>query len=206
MYGTASNSFPLNRFEGSAMSRVLAAALIFAGACVLAAVVVWAGGRPSSQDGIDVRLPEAATPTPGDGQLKVYVTGAVQRPGVYSIRPGDRVADAIEAASGPTEDADTININFARRLRDEDHITVPRKGDPLAISITADAPARRIDINTATTATLETLPGIGPSRAKSIIDSRLRDGPFTDPADLVKRKLLPQSVFDGLKDLIDIRP
>lgn len=140
--------------------------------------------------------------------MKVYVAGAVQRPGVYNVRPGDRVADAIEAAGGPTEDAETLAVNFARRVRDEDHVVVPRRGEPVPL-VEAGAPAgagRRIDVNTASPAALDSLPGIGPTRAKAIVDSRLKDGPFNEPADLVKRKLLPQSVFDGIKDLIDVHP
>lgn len=186
--------------------RLIPAGSAFLRAVLLAGAVLVAAACRSANGAIDLRLPEAASATPSDGQMKVYVTGAVARPGVYAVHAGDRVADAIEVAGGPTDDADVLVVNFARRLRDEDHIVVPRRGEPLTTSAPGGQPNRRIDINSAPAATLETLPGIGPTRAKNIVDSRLRDGPFTDVADLVKRKLLPQSVFESIKDQIDIRP
>src|SRR5581483_6446405 len=82
---------------------------------------------------VEVRLSEAATASPTDGRMKVYVAGAVLHPGVYAVQPGDRVADALEAAGGPTDDADTLAINLARRLRDEDAVIVPRQGDPAPV-------------------------------------------------------------------------
>ena len=162
--------------------------------------------RSSQPNAVQILPSEPATPTPSDGQMKVYVAGAVQRPGVYSVRAGDRVADAIEAAGGPSADADTLVVNMARRLRDEDHVLIPRRGEPPLLALADGSTSQRVDINSAPAAALETLPGIGPTRAKSIVESRTKHGPFTEPADLVKRKLLPQSVFDGLKDLIDVRP
>ncbi len=174
--------------------------LLTAGVLTAAAVVVSA--RRSGPGTIEVRLPEAATPTPNDGRVKVYVAGAVQRPGVYNVRAGDRVADAVEAAGGPADEADILVVNLARRLRDEDHIIVPRQGQSPVVGVPGSS---RTNINAAAAGALETLPGIGPARAQRIVESRQRDGPFADPSDLVKRKLVPQSVFDSLKDLIDVR-
>ena len=184
---------------------VLLLAIAVVGVALVIAVLVTTS-RLSQPNVLQFQPPETATSTPSDGQMKVYVAGAVQRPGVYSVRPGDRVADAVEAAGGPTDDADTLVVNLARRLRDEDHVLVPRRGEPAVLALADSSAARRVDINTAPASALETLPGIGPTRAKSIVESRARHGPFTEPAELVKRKLLPQSVFDGLKDLIDVRP
>jgi competence protein ComEA len=140
--------------------------------------------------------------------MRVPRAGAAARPGVYAVHPGDRVADVVEAAGGPTDDADLLAINLARRLRDEDQVLVPRVGETVAAppgDAAATVPGRPININTAPAATLETLPGIGTARAQHIVDSRTKDGPFADVSDLVKRKLLPQSVLDSIKDLIDVR-
>jgi competence protein ComEA len=188
-------------------SRPIMIAVTAAAATALALAALAFATRPGSSGAIDVRLPEAATATPGDGQIKAYITGAVQRPGVYTVRSGDRVADLVEAAGGPTDDADTSAVNFARRIRDEDQVIVPRRGEVLASPVPiGGTAARRIDINSATSATLETLPGIGPTRARNIVESRAKDGPFTTTTELVKRKLLPQSVYDGIKELIDVHP
>jgi len=61
-------------------------------------------------------------------ELRVYVTGAVQRPGVYPLSNGERWIDALDAAGGPTEDADLAAVDMARRVRDEETILVPRQG------------------------------------------------------------------------------
>lgn len=184
---------------GTRLLALIAGVLAMAGL----AVAVWI--RAPSSSSIEVRLPEATSATPVDGQLKAYITGAVHRPGVYAIRPGDRVADLVEAAGGPTDDADLTIVNFARRIRDEDHVTIPRKGDAASVVVAASG-SQRININTAAAATLETLPGIGPTRAQRIVESRMRDGPFLTTADLVTRKLIPQSVYDSIKELVDVQP
>jgi competence protein ComEA len=164
--------------------------------------------RPSSPGSLQITLPETTRTAPADGQFKAYITGAVQQPGVYTVRAGDRVADLVELAGGPTEDADLSAVNFARRVRDEDQVLVPRKGMPAtpAIAGATTAGNGRVDINTAPAAVLETLPGIGPARAQRIAESRVKDGPFSTTADLVKRKLVPQSVYDSIRDLIDVQP
>lgn len=189
---------------GSRLSSVL---IVLALAGLAGMLVLIVPALRTSGGVIDVRLPETAAATPADGQMKVYVSGAVLRPGVYSVRPGDRIGDLIEAAGGPLEEADLTNVNFARRLRDEDHVTVPRPGDPpVAAPASGASASERINLNTATPATLELLPGIGPARAQRITESRLKDGPFAAATDLVQRRLVPQSVFDALKDEVEVRP
>lgn len=187
-------------------SRALAACLAVACAGALALAAAAFLQRTDAAGVVEVRLPAAATPSPADGLMKVYIAGAVQRPGVYPVRPGDRLADAIEAAGGPTDDADLPAVNLARRLHDEDHIVIPRQGQtpPVAVEAEAVGPAR-IDLNSASAAALETLPGVGPARAKGIVDSRQRVGRFTEPVELVRRRLVPQSVYDGFKDRVEAR-
>lgn len=170
--------------------------------------------RSSSPSALEVRLtePTSTVATPADGRLKVYVAGAVQRPGVYPVQPGDRVADALEAAGGPSADANLLAINLAKRLRDEDTVLVPRQGDATPPAPFANPPAGGIsgiasgliNLNTADAATLETLAGIGSARAARIVDSRAKDGPYQSTADLVSRKLVPQSVFNEFKDKVTV--
>src|SRR3990172_7600597 len=102
-------------------------------------------------------------------ELRVYVTGAVQRPGVYPLSNGERWIDALDAAGGPAEDADLAAVDLARRVRDEETIMVPRLGHT-AVSGVSQGPL--MDINAATAAELETLPGIGEVRAGDIVRSR----------------------------------
>jgi competence protein ComEA len=144
-------------------------------------------------------------------EIQVYVAGAVAQPGVYYLRDGDRWIDALEAAGGPAADADLELVNLARRLRDEDQVLVPRLREaaatPVGVLGAAQAPAdERIDINTAPAALLETLPGIGPTRAGRIVESRQATGPFVRPEELVERGLVPQSVFEQILDLITLGP
>ena len=144
--------------------------------------------------------------TPSTSEIQVYVAGAVNRPGVYFLSDGDRWIDALEAAGGPTADADVEAVNLARRLQDEDQVLVPRLGEQAVLGSTQAPQNELININTASTATLDDLPGIGETRSQNIVDSRERDGPFSRIEELVERKLVPQSVFDQLRELITVGP
>jgi competence protein ComEA len=163
--------------------------------------------------------------TPAE-EVQVYVAGAVVRPGVYYLDDGDRWIDALEAAGGPVSDADLESVNLARRVVDEDQVTIPILAEetpvpdvPAPVAATPDALTpvgvlgavqapveERIDINTASAALLETLPGIGPARAGRIVESRQTDGAFTRPEELVERELIPQSVFEQVLGLITLGP
>ncbi len=207
MYG-AIESGAAPRSWAVRMPRIPAAALLplLLGITAVSVAALFVATRRPAPAALALYPPATPTAVPSDGDMKVYVTGAVLHPGVYAVHAGDRVVDAIEAAGGPADDADTVAVNLARRLRDEDRIVVPRRGEPGQADDAGITASGRTDLNTAPAAILESLPGIGPTRAQRIVESRQKDGPFTEPADLVKRKLVPQSVFDGLKDLVDARP
>lgn len=134
----------------------------------------------------------------GSGEMRVYVTGAVRRPGVYTIKDGDRILDAVTAAGGPAPEADLGQVNLARRLRDEDHVVVPALGER------PPPQAQRININTAPAELLTTLPGLGDIRSRNIVASREREGPFRRPEELVERRLVPASVYERIKDRITL--
>ncbi len=136
-------------------------------------------------------------------EIRVYVTGAVQRPGVYPLSDGDRWIDALEAAGGATDDADLAAVDLARRVRDEDTILVPRLG---RTDVAPAAQGSLVDINTAGAEELETLPGIGEVRARRIIDSRREDGPFASAEDLLERDLISLSVYEDIADLVTAGP
>lgn len=135
------------------------------------------------------------------GEIRVYVTGAVRNPGVYTLAEDTRWIDAVEAAGGFAQDANQVGVNLARRVQDEDQIVVP--------SLTAGAVAGAsqsplVNINVATEADLIDLPGISEVRAAGIVESRTVDGPFATADELVTRGIVPQSVFDDISSLITV--
>ena len=132
-------------------------------------------------------------------EVRVYVTGAVQRPGVYPLNNGERWIDALEAAGGPTEDADLAAVDLARHARDEDTVMVPRLGQT-AVSGVSQGPL--MDINVAPAEELQALPGIGEVRAGAIVRSRQEDGPFASVDELLERELVPPSVFEEIAGLV----
>jgi len=149
--------------------------------------------RPPPKEPVQVVLAADAAPT--SAEINVYVSGAVRAPGVYRLAGSERAQTALEAAGGAVEGADLDRVNLAARLKDGDHVYVPKAGEPAAVG-------RRLNLNTANEKELDTLPGIGTVRARNIIGSRDKDGPFKEPFDLVTRKLVPLSVYQQIKDLV----
>jgi competence protein ComEA len=154
-------------------------------------------------------------PTATPGLIKVYVSGAVLRPGVYALPWDSRVENLVAAAGGATDEADLLYVNLAQRVFDEQQIHVPRKGDlatpvlptparPTPSAQPAAPATRLVNINTASASELETLPGIGPTLAQRIIDYRQANGPFRKLEDIVKVKGIGEHTFDGLRNLITI--
>jgi competence protein ComEA len=135
--------------------------------------------------------------------IRVYIAGAVRNPGVYPAAEGDRWIDALEAAGGPTEDADLNAVNLSRRVKDEDQIFVPSLG---GANVAGVSQGPLVNINTAAAEQLEALPGIGPARARSIIDSRESNGPFASIEDLLTRRVIPESVLAEITPLITVSP
>ncbi len=127
---------------------------------------------------------ETSLPTITPAPLVVYVSGAVQHPhGVYTLPTGSLVRDAIQAAGGPTDDADLDAINLAKPLYPYEQVLVPTRTAPPSAPATASA-ALLLDLNRATEAELEQLPGIGPSRAQDIVAYRESHGPFASVEDI----------------------
>jgi competence protein ComEA len=134
--------------------------------------------------------------------VTVYVTGAVAQPQTTLALPsGSRVVDAIDAAGGPSANADLERINLAAVLRDGDQVHVPLLGETLTLP-TANA-AGIIGINTATAEELETLPGVGPTLAQRIIDFRQQTGPFTSMEDLDLVSGVGPTLLEELEGLIE---
>ena len=131
------------------------------------------------------------TETKAEEQIMVMmadIKGAVVNPGVYEIQKGGRVVDLIELAGGLVEDADTASINFALYIQDEMAIYVPRIGENVnaALPVQAGEAAGKgtVNLNSAQSSELQTLPGIGPAKAEAIIEYRETNGSFQSIDDL----------------------
>ncbi|AIS52119.1 ComE operon protein 1 [Thermoanaerobacter kivui] len=138
-------------------------------------------------------------------EIKVYVTGLVKNPGVYTMEEGERVIDAINKAGGPLEEADLTNINLAQKVKDEQMIIVPKKGETNNISPTSTIQKNeKININTATKEELQTLPGIGPVTAERIIEFRENKGSFKKIEDIMNVPRIGPKLFEQIKDKITV--
>jgi len=131
-----------------------------------------------------VAKPKAATAK----LLVIDVAGAVRRPGLYRLREGSRIDDAIASAGGPTAKAQLDSVNLAAPVADGEQIVVPGRGAAGAVAPSAPAagssPSAPLDLNSATLEQLEALPGIGPVTAQKILDYRQAHGAFHSVAEL----------------------
>ena len=166
--------------------------------------------RPQPEP-IEIIEPTRA-PTLTPAPIQVYVSGAVRQAGVYSLPPGSRLLQAIEAAGGLAADADQERINLAAYVQDAQQIVIPAKGATLSPSHTLPAVSRgggesdgMVNLNTATVEELETLPGIGPVYAQRIIAYRNEHGPFTDPAQIMEVQGIGPARYEQIKSRITVR-
>jgi competence protein ComEA len=136
--------------------------------------------------------------------IRVQVEGSVVNAGVYELHEGDRLIDAIAAAGGPSADAAVDQLNLARRVRDEERVTVPRASTAQS-ALGVNAVSGKININTATAQQLDSLPGIGEAYSRRIVDSRAVDGPYKTTDELVGRRVIPAATFAQIRDLITVQ-
>ena len=184
----------------------LASQAVFAVAAAAAVVgvlyLLLSASTPS--DGIEVVL---ATPAPSDiHDLQVYVTGAVREPGVYTVGANARLAAAVEAAGGATDEADLDAVNLAARLVDEAHWHIPTRGETAAPAQQAGKTAAgKIDINSASVESLVSLPQIGEVRAAAIVAYREANGPFASAEDILNVAGIGPATLEAIRDLIEAR-
>ena len=163
----------------------------------------------------EVTMPPAGTVTAGvsgparsapTGEVVVAVGGKVLRPGLVRLSPGARVADALAAAGGPMTGVDVAALNLARKVTDGELIMVGVTPPPGMVTASGTAPAAGspVDLNTATLAQLDGLPGVGPVLAQRILDARQSQGGFRAVSDLRKVDGIGESRYEQLKDLVTV--
>lgn len=155
-------------------------------------------------------LPLAAaslTSSTTEKAIVVSVVGQVARPGLVTLSEGARVADALREAGGPVPGVDVSALNLARRLADGEQIYVGIPPPPGADPAPAGAPAvvDKVDLNSATLADLDTLPGVGPVTAQRIVDWRTEHGRFASVDQLREIDGIGPSRFARLKDMVVAR-
>lgn len=145
--------------------------------------------------------------------LVVAVTGRVRKPGVVQVPAGARVIDALRAAGGPLPGVDLALLNLARKLADGELVVVGlpgpadsgAQGGAGAGSVSpSGAPGQQLDLNSATVAQLDTLPGVGPVLAQRILDWRTKSGPFTSVDQLAEVPGIGESRLAQLRDLVRV--
>ncbi len=180
--------------------------------------------------GVGIVVPLSTLPTPLT--VRIHVAGAVVHPGVYTVSSSARVVDAVRAAGGATSRADLERINLAQTIVDTEQIFVPSRTSRttkvtvaprlrpsrttipvVASTVPASVPsatssvattAPLINLNSATAAQLDTLPGVGPSTAKAIISYRNRKGPFGKVEDLLNVPGIGPAKVAAIRDQVTV--
>lgn len=135
--------------------------------------------------------------------IMVDVKGEVHQPGVYEIDADARVNDVIKLAGGFTEQADPMPVNLAQKVHDEMTIIVPEIGDDLVVTGSIGT-NRKVRINSATQAEIETLSGIGPSKAQAIIQYRDEHGLFVEIEDLLNVSGIGAKTLENIREDLQI--
>lgn len=179
----------------------------------LAGLVIFGSGlfwlKTSDQSRTQVEILSSSTEQSQTKDIYVDISGAVSNPGVYQLKPGSRVEDALQSAGGITKDANTqwiaTNLNRAMVLVDGAKIYIPSRSETQNNSAGASSSLvktgnEKINLNSASQSELESLAGIGPVTAEKIISGR----PYQTIEELVSHKILGQKSFDKIKDQLTV--
>ena len=168
-------------------------------------------GLYSEEQAVVLDAAATAESNPPKQEITVYVTGAVNKPGLVKVTEGARAADAVNACGGLLPTADGEKINMAQSLKDGQQLKVPEKigtngktdSGKMDKTKAADS-GEKVNINTADEKALDTLPGVGPAMAKRIIEYRETEGAFQSIEDIKKIRGIGEAKFAKMKDKICI--
>lgn len=165
-------------------------------------------GKPVDEDIDNMFEDHNKTPEePTSSMIKVYITGQIKNPGVLEVEEGSRLIDVIDLAGGMLEEADTNRINLALKVQDEGMYIIPKIGEEVE-ELTGEGllgeqgNEKRVNINRATIDELQTLHGIGPAKAKAIVDYRENQGLFKDIEDIKNVSGIGEKTFEQIRDSI----
>lgn len=216
-----STAFELTKADASS-SQVAASAGSDAAARGSSGATSSDGASTSSSSAAEGEI-EGAESTASEARtsIQVHVAGAVVNPGVYVLKEGDRVHDAVDAAGGCASDADSDRVNLAAPITDGEQVYIPRQGEADGQAAGASASVStgsvsastgagqtsntgtvKVNINTATSEQLQTLPGVGQATAQAIIDERTNNGPFTSTEDIQRVSGIGEKKYAKIKDYI----
>lgn len=188
------------------------------------------GAAANGSDSGDADRFGAAVSKDANGKLVVYVSGAVVKPGVVTVKSGARIDDAVKAAGGALPEADLARVNLAQLIHDGEQIHLPKVGEAgnsavppgvqgsntsgensagagsenLSGSANTDATASKIDLNQATSAQLEEIPGIGPVTAGEIISWREQNGAFQSIDDLLQISGIGEKTLEKIRPHVSV--
>ena len=198
---------------------IIVVALVFTGSRLMAAQGHEVDAAPATPSLSAAQPSVTPSPTPSPRQIWVHVLGAVASPGVVGLPEGSRVADAIAAAGGLLPDADPAELNLAQPLPDGAQLIIGTVGAPRGELRVGDAQSAAsgggagasegggqptLNLNTATQAQLETLPGIGPATASKIIAWREANGGFTRVEELQEVDGIGPKTYARLEPLVHV--
>lgn len=155
----------------------------------------------ANQDSNSISTNNDAVPNDEENTVIVYVTGAIQSPGLYKVPSRSTIGDVIKEAGGVLPYGDVESINLAENVQSGQHIHIRFNfhGNPESLLRN-----QKVNINTATIKELDSLPGIGPTMAKRIDEYRQSKGAFTSIEDIKHVKGISDGVFKKLRDKITI--
>ncbi|MHA7766618.1 helix-hairpin-helix domain-containing protein [Bacillus atrophaeus] len=167
----------------------------------------------ASPDTAGTQVQQQESKGDADGEkIIIDIKGAVKHPGVYELKTGDRVSQAIEKAGGINSEADEKQVNLAELLQDGTVVYIPSEGEEQTQSAAANASVQNgagkealVNINTASLEELQAISGVGPSKAEAIIAYREENGKFQAVEDITNVSGIGEKSFEKIKSAITVK-
>lgn len=170
-----------------------------------------------TNDIVENQVEEQNSNAKQEEKIIVHITGEIEKRGILELPVGARIADAITAAGGATDNADLDQVNLAYELQDGQKIYIPSKedkeiayitsksGDNVIVGENSQGVNQKVNINQAGQEELQELPGIGPALAMQIIQYRNTNGKFSKIEDLQNVKGIGDAKFNNIKEYVTVK-